>query len=102
MDGASSLTFQTEDPFPESIHNVFQSSLICDIEEMFVIRVAGDVFDLFQKGFWINSSPVVITKNLDWRRERKKKTLRILPSSESVSAGGEDGARRDLQQQHIW
>lgn len=44
--GYASLTFQAEDPVPKGINNVLQGRLIGYVEEVLIIGVTGDVFDL--------------------------------------------------------
>ena len=58
------LTFQAEDPVPQGVNNVLQGCLICDVEEVFVIRVTGDVFDFVQKSFWVDPPAVVVAQDL--------------------------------------
>lgn len=61
-----SQTFQTEDAFSKCVHNVLQRRLVRHIEEVLVIRVAGDVLDLTEEGLRVDSTPVVVAKYL-WR-----------------------------------
>lgn len=39
-------TFQSEDAIAQSIHNIVERSFIGHIEEVFVVRIAGDILDL--------------------------------------------------------
>lgn len=57
-------TFQTEDAFSESIHNILQRSLIGHIEEVFVIWVTGNVLDFIEEGLRVDSSTVVVAEDL--------------------------------------
>lgn len=65
MCGALVATFQTEYPLPQSIHNVFQGSFISHIEEMLIIWISGNVFDFFEKSLCVNSSAIVVAKDLE-------------------------------------
>lgn len=67
----ASLTFQAKYPFPQSIHNVLKCCFICDIKEMFVIRIARYKLYLIQKGFGIDSSSVIITQYLGLKEEKQ-------------------------------
>lgn len=60
----SSPTLQAEDAVSKSIHNVFQCSFICHIEEVLIIRVTGNVFNLIQEGLGIDSTTIIVTKDL--------------------------------------
>lgn len=60
-------TFQAEDPLPECIDDVLQRRLIRHIEEVFVVRVTGNVLDFIEEGLWIDSSAVVVAEDL-WRK----------------------------------
>lgn len=68
--GGASLTFQAENPLSQSIHDVLERCLVGDVEEVFVIGVAGDELDLVQKGLRVDSSPVVITQDLVGNKTR--------------------------------
>lgn len=39
-------TFQAEDAVAQSVHDVVEGGLVGDVEEIFLVRVAGDVLDL--------------------------------------------------------
>lgn len=58
------LTFQTEDALSKRIHNVLQRSLIRHVEEVLVVRVTGDVLDFIEEGLRVDSSAVVVAKDL--------------------------------------
>lgn len=57
-------TFQTEDAFSKSIHNILQRSLIGHIKEVLVIWVAGNVLDFTEEGLGVDSSTVVVAEDL--------------------------------------
>lgn len=59
------FTFQTEDPLAQSIHNVFQGSFVGHVEEMLVVRIAGDVFDLTEESLWVDPSTVIVAQHLE-------------------------------------
>lgn len=40
------VTFQAEDAVTQGIHDVVEGGLVGDVEEVFLVRVAGDVLDL--------------------------------------------------------
>lgn len=62
--GGASLTFQAEDPLSQGVHDVLERGLVGDVEEVFVIGVAGDELDLVQKGLGVDPSPVVVAQDL--------------------------------------
>lgn len=57
-------TFQTENAFPESIHDVLQRWLICHIKEVLVVWVTGDVLNLIEESLGVDSSAVVVAEDL--------------------------------------
>lgn len=67
-------TFQSEDAVAEGIHNVVERSFIRHVEKVFVIRVAGDIFDLRNKSLGVLLPTDVMAKNLepDVRAEKGK------------------------------
>lgn len=68
------LTFQREDPLSQRVRDVLQRRLVRHIEEVLLIRVAGDELDFLQKGFGVDSSTVVITQNLDKTQSKALRT----------------------------
>lgn len=58
-------TFQSEDAITQGIHNVIERGFICHIEKVFVVRVAGDIFDLRDERLGVLLPADIMTKNLE-------------------------------------
>lgn len=59
-----SHTFESENTVAQGVHDVIECGFIGHIEEVFVIRVAGDVLDLIDERLRILLPADVMTQNL--------------------------------------
>lgn len=86
------MTFQREDPLSQCVHDVLQCRLVRHIEEVLLIRVAGNELDFLQEGFRVDSSTVVVTQDLEQSEARGFQ----VPERDMGTAGSEGpGTRRD-------
>lgn len=58
-------TFQSEDAIAQGIHDVVERSFIRHIEEVFVVRIAGDELNLRDERLRVLLPADIMTKNLE-------------------------------------
>jgi len=58
------VTFQAEDAVAQGVHDVVEGGLVADVEEVFLIRVAGDVLDLADEILWVLLPAEVVPQHL--------------------------------------
>lgn len=69
------ITFQSEDPISQSVHDVVQRSFVRHVEKILLVRIAGDILDLVDESLRVLLFPDVISQNLKpGKGKAKKKT----------------------------
>lgn len=59
------FTLYTEYPLSQCIHDVLQGRLVGHVEEVLLVRITGNEFDLLEEGFRVDPTPIVVAQDLE-------------------------------------
>lgn len=87
-------TFQGEDAVAQGVHDVVERGLVRHVEEVLVVGVAGDVFDLGDERLGVLLPSDVVTEDLEGSvGEKRRESL----SERAAGGGGATGGWGDAE-----